>query len=325
MTRRLDEFDWLRVVAIGMILSCHYFRSVGNCAVVDLPLGAVGNVIFFAMSGWLLGIGWDERGCPAYGGSFLKHRLLRLAIPLWLFAIPWMTYRAMSGYAPTLREACLNLSLLNWFARIPGMTPYWFITAIAVFYFVVCMLTRIRRVRQNLICSAIVVALLCVGLQVALSAFGIRFGYILIMLMAGLCCFLCAKNLLLFVRRQHPLLLYVCVFVGGGLFCLLWRLYYMGMIQNGAPSGYWCALIVAVVIALMVLLFVRGRVAHGWIMFLSTMSYEIYLVHAAVLFGFMPIAKHPLCYLAVFLSLTFAGAYILHRFVEVIVRWGRTS
>lgn len=81
MKTRYPVFDWLRVGALTLILTCHFLRGY-DCALLDLPLGAVGNTVFFALSGWLLGLAWKAKGSPCYNIEFLKRRLLRLALPL---------------------------------------------------------------------------------------------------------------------------------------------------------------------------------------------------------------------------------------------------
>lgn len=40
--KRRDEFDVLRVCALGLILLCHFLRSIGS-HLLDIPLGCVGN------------------------------------------------------------------------------------------------------------------------------------------------------------------------------------------------------------------------------------------------------------------------------------------
>ena len=199
MTNRYAEFDMLRVVALGMILACHFIRSIGFLK-LDIPLGCVGNMIFFVMSGWLLGLAWENKNYPFYGWQFLKRRLLRLAIPLWLFAIPYMIWFKVSGHALSLKDVFLNLSLLNWFARIPGMTPFWFITAISAFYIVVIALSRIKFQRNHSLATAMSLTVSVVLLQMVLSLCGIRYGYILVMMLCGALAFLNANRLLTLIR-----------------------------------------------------------------------------------------------------------------------------
>ena len=63
---RYHDFDRLRVVALMMILACHFVRSIGFYS-LDLVLGAVGNFIFFVLSGWLLGLAWQGSGAGTLG------------------------------------------------------------------------------------------------------------------------------------------------------------------------------------------------------------------------------------------------------------------
>ena len=78
--KRYLVFDRLRVVALMMILACHFTRSVNagnaNGVRIDLMLGAVGNFIFFVLSGWLLGLSWQNKGCCRLGRKWLWHRIV---------------------------------------------------------------------------------------------------------------------------------------------------------------------------------------------------------------------------------------------------------
>ncbi len=198
---RYAEFDMLRAVALGMILACHFIRSIGFHQ-LDIPLGCVGNMMFFVMSGWLLGLAWESNNYPRYGEQFLKRRLLRLAVPLWLFAIPYMIWFKASGHSLAVKDVLSNLLLLNWFARIPGMTPYWFITAITVFYIVLIALSRVTMQKSRPLAVAAILS--CSGLMVqgVLSLQGIRYGYILVMMVCGALAFLNASSILFSAKQQ---------------------------------------------------------------------------------------------------------------------------
>ena len=201
MIKRYAEFDVLRVVALGMILACHFIRSIGFHR-LDIPLGCIGNMIFFVMSGWLLGLAWESKNHPVYGWQFLKRRLVRLAVPLWLFAVPYMIWFKVSGHSLAAKDVFLNLALCNWFARIPGMTPYWFITAISAFYIAVIALSRVKLQKSRPLLVAAILATFAILIQTALSFCGIRYGYILVLMSCGALAFLNANRLLSFFRRS---------------------------------------------------------------------------------------------------------------------------
>ena len=217
--RRYPDFDRLRVFALAMILACHFVRSVGFHS-LDLVLGAVGNFIFFVLSGWLLGLAWQGTGCGPLGLLWLKRRLTRLALPLWVFAIPYFVYLHLTGIDLSVKDVAMNLFLLNWFARLPGMTPYWFITAIAVFYLVVAAITHIGRLNENRL-KVILPAIAVAGVsQAGFAMVGIRQGYVFTLFVCGFIAFCFAPEMLEFVERMRKdnarMILLACIGGGGG-------------------------------------------------------------------------------------------------------------
>ena len=308
-TQRYVEFDNLRVAALFLILACHFVRSIGFYQ-LDLPLGAIGNLVFFTMSGWLLGLAWNAKGCPAYGFSFLKRRWLRLAIPLWVFAVPYLIYAYFYRGGVEIMQILLNLTLLNWFARIPGMTPFWFITAIAVFYVIALVISKIAFFKQRNILPAVVLSVVFVSMQIALTICGIRFGYILIMVLLGSLAFVHAEKLLALTRRvpKKPVLSVLFFIIA---FLMLWYAYYRGWIMNGSPSGYWAACVASILFVVMIFSVLSDKVIPG-VSYLSRISYEIYLVHAALLLWFRPIFDSIVLYAIVFLICSIVGGSLIH-------------
>lgn len=181
--KRRDEFDVLRVCALGLILLCHFLQSTGF-HLLGGSFGCVGNMAFFALSGILLGLGWSARGCPSYGLRFLRHRIVRLAVPLWLFVMPWVLYLVMRGSDVNFKGVMLNLLLLSWFSRggchVASLGPYWFVTAIVMFYLVVVVLSRFAILRR----VPVLVIGFCV-LQMAFSFMGIQQSYLFVFLLAA--------------------------------------------------------------------------------------------------------------------------------------------
>ena len=213
--RRYPSFDRLRVFALGMILVCHFVRSVGFYS-LDLVLGAVGNFIFFVLSGWLLGLAWQGRGHGPLGLPWLKRRLTRLALPLWGFAIPYFALLHVMGFDLKIKDIVMNLFLLNWFARLPGMTPYWFITAIAGFYFVVATITHIGRLNENRLRVILAGVVVTVVSQVGLAIVDVRQGYVLTLFLCGLVAFCFADEMLAFVEKTRSGNRKVAIFAFGG-------------------------------------------------------------------------------------------------------------
>lgn len=311
MHKRYVEFDALRVVALGMILICHFIRTVGFHR-LDIPFGCIGNMIFFVISGWLLGLAWGNKGYPQYGRRFLVWRILRLAVPLWLFAVPYMTYLKAIGYHISIKDVILNLTLLNWFDRLPGMTPYWFITGIASFYVVVLFMSRVRNVVHRPVSSSFMIIGMAIAVQCLLSLNGIRYGYFLIMIAVGLLCFLNAKKIYDgFLQYIH-----ISSMLSAAVAILLLLCYWLGVTHNsivvGTPICYYATIPVALFITTMVFSLPRTIQANKIVEFISSISYEVYLVHSAMLLFMKPLSSNSLMYAALFLVGTFALAIPLH-------------
>ena len=277
---RYRELDILRVFALGLILACHYVRSHFESR-LDMPLGAVGNLVFFILSGWLLGLQWQTKGCPHFGSRFLAKRIIRLMVPLWLFALPYMGWLIFDGYPLTVKNFCLELSLLNWFdKRPPGMTAFWFLTAIAALYFLLVPLSR--RFMSSWIVLGIGLALSVIA-QAVLYSVGVRQGYLFIFMLLAVACFLYAHQLLSFVKflatqvwRFLPLLASIAAFV------ILWWMFEKDVVTPGAPSSYWAASVVALLIVVTVFALFPEK-ENRIVSYISKRSYEIFLVHQCVL------------------------------------------
>ena len=318
MTKRYSEFDVLRAIALAMILACHFIQRIGFYK-LDVPFGSVGNMIFFTMSGWLLGFGWNNKGFPAYGMRFLEHRLLRLAVPLWLFAIPYMLWLNVSGHYPlAIRDVILNLALLNWFARLPGMTPYWFITAISLFYLIVMVLSRIRLVPRNRMIVGGGVIAICMVAQLLLSVLGIPQGYIFIMTGCGLACFLNADNIykcsIRMTDKPFATLVIVCMSL-----LLFWFLTWKGTLLSGTPLCYWASIPIAASIVILAFSIKLKESAKRVLEYISAISYEVYLVHSAMLLFLRPVTNNNSLYLLLFLLFSTILGVVLHELGKRVI------
>ena len=313
--KRRDEFDVLRVCALGLILLCHFLRSIGS-HLLDIPLGCVGNMAFFTLSGILLGLGWAARGCPLYGLRFLRHRIVRLALPLWLFVIPWVFYLVMRGADVNFRGVAMNLLLLSWFdhggCRVAGLTPYWFVTAIVVFYLVVVVLSRFAILRR----VPVLVVGFCV-LQMAFSFIGIQQSYLFVFLLAASVAFVKGDAILnaVSISARGG----VCLLASVSLFGLLYALVLCDVLNVGTPSIYYATMPIVAAFSIGVVSLMRGRKASVLVGKVSEMSYEVYLVHSAVLGLVRPHCPSTAVYAVAFLALSLTLAYALHHLSKFVL------
>lgn len=308
MSKHYGEFDVLRVMALAMILLCHFIRG-HQTAMVDVPLGIVGNCIFFALSGWLLGFKWRERGCPVYGRQFLVRRLLRLSIPIWLFAIPWMIWLKLNSHSISLLDVILNLSLLNWFAKLPGLATYWFVTAIALFYSIIVALSKMPCLREwkwNTVVTLFVGAAM---LSIVSSSVGVRQGYVFMLFMLGAWMFLFGDMVRAYGKTYAKLNLLIGV-VG---IVIVWQLFCAGKLQVGSAVGYWLSLPSVLLISIGVVAMFDQYKCPKVIRQISAISYEIYLAHSALLGVTHTIVHDNIwMYAVVWMLMTVVAAIALH-------------
>ena len=50
MSKRINELDYVRAIALGMILLCHYLECSGLSLGLGRYLGGAGNTVFFVVS-----------------------------------------------------------------------------------------------------------------------------------------------------------------------------------------------------------------------------------------------------------------------------------
>lgn len=254
----MAEFDVLRTVALGMILACHFVESLGHYTVGTI-LGLSGNFVFFMMSGLLLGLSWVSRGRPAYGWRFLRHRLLRLAVPLWLFFVPWFLFMLWRGQPFSVKPLLLHLSLLNWFDHwFPGTFALWFVTAISGFYMMLLVVTRLRAVPWFLW------ALGLVAMQVCASVVGVHQSYLFLHLCVAVLAFLKGGDILAWMRRNAHMPAFAFLSVGC-LFLGLFGGFCVGRLNVADPAvqSWMCYLPVALGVIGIVLLLSFGTSGGG--------------------------------------------------------------
>ena len=242
---------------------------------------------------------------------------MRLAIPLWVFAVPYFIFLRFTGFDLRVKDVVMNLFLLNWFSRVPGMTPYWFITAIASFYLVVAAATHIRRLNEKRVRIVSVAIAVTVALQAGFVMVGLRQGYIFTLCVCGFSAFCFASEMLEFVekmRKKNTIMIpLMCIGGGAALFVLEWIGFIRGWIATGTTHCYWISLPVACIISMAILLLPGIKYVQNAITFVSGISFEMYLVHSAMLGWMKPLADNVMVYLVLFLIGTFVTGLAVNK------------
>ena len=190
-----------------------------------------------------------------------------------------MIWLKCANHSISAIDVVLNLCLLNWFAKLPGVATYWFVTAIVIFYITVVVLSRLSRLRDWK-WSTIGTLFVSAGILSAIfSLVGFRQGYVFMLLMLGAVMFLYGDEVCKFRTPNAKLQL----LMGGGAFLIVWYLFHTGRLHVASSVGYWVSLPAVFLLSLGVLIGCdrcgRSKIIGG----ISAMSYEIYLVHSAML------------------------------------------
>lgn len=270
---RIIALDYIRALAILMVMFCHWGESVGwKCCSLA---GCSANCIFFVLSGLCLGIRWREDRCSALGIVFIKRRFIKIYIP---FVIFLSLYLAVSDTNVLSKlTVVLNYLMLSWFAKLPGGRHLWFVTGIVLCYLVLWLMSRVgSKMRINQYKSIIVVVLLCVAIQGILALVGINQAYYLTLLLGAILAFIYGdKWLALLTSRPRESFLSGVV---GIIMVMLMYIYKYDAFVNSPVAYYWGCMVVG--LSLMAMVMSSGiQREHASISFIGIISYELYLVH----------------------------------------------
>lgn len=137
--KRLSELDYIRVIAVGLILLCHYLEYSGLNVGVGRYLGGVGNAIFFLLSALLYCFKYNiDNQNIAYVyfdyKNFIKRRGVKFCSSIWPFLMLIIALYLIFGIAFSWFKVGLNFLFLSYFAKMPGISHLWFVTVLMACY-----------------------------------------------------------------------------------------------------------------------------------------------------------------------------------------------
>lgn len=320
-TVRIPGIDLVRVAAIALIVNSHMDGFYPAPALATG--GAIGNALFFALSGY--GLATSARGARPGLVAWYRHRACRL-YPALLPAL--VLFVALPG------RAWERWGLREWVAQVVWPTEYWFVGALLLFYLLFYPLRRIDRagVYLGVLAALFVPYLVWYMTSVDLSRYTIEgegyfkwIHYFQVMLFGA---FLARRGALgATVAGWRELSLLVAVLAGyhGLLLLVVHR-------GAGALQGLTHLLVYP-----MIHLALRLAVAPATRRFLALpgvgaavalvagLTLELYLVQGAVRsLRWVQAPVFPVDVLACWAA-TLAAAYLLHRIALVVARTARCS
>jgi len=333
----LRAFAALSVLVAHALSEGAAIRGTPIEQVVTIPFGAIGVLIFFVISGYVIGL--TRRSPPR---EFAIRRMIRIYPPFWIACII-----AFVGINAAGSEAHLGNSPLRTLLLIPSTRlhdtlgiPYWTLLFEVAFYAAACVVFSLKLGDRMLSLVALVwigAILLSLGHFAAPEATALPGVFVLLspysmFFAVGLLVCLNEQSLL----RVNAGLLVLAVFI---LASLAEAISPLPPLQWLAPSS--ANLLLATGIGLVVHLMSRIRFAPSVVLALGNSSYGLYLLHIPVMYALFPLVRgtvlaefYYLPYVVMF-AVPFAigvafgliefrmHAWLLARMRSVFVRWGR--
>lgn len=315
------NLDWIRVIAMTGVITDHY-TSLFNCnwlRNIGLQIGGGNVTIFFMISALLFGSKWAKDGYKSIDViPFLKKRLLRIYIPMWILilAVVPIEWWLLGRFEPTIIIA--NAVGAGW-ARPFGISGHlWYITMMMMLYvgFIIFSHFRLDKIRWYVWVS--VLALFLVGyyaLQDKLTTFS-KAGPLLFIYFGALM-FAKGNELMEFAKKNKSIVLISAIIV----LSLSMYVYILGWHDTHkamAVVSFVLAGFLSFVTMYSYMNITKGNKLMNW---LSSISYEVYLVHMPIIPLTGLVAKNPYLHLSIGLVLTIILAVGLNRIVNRIVEF----
>lgn len=182
---RDNRLDVIRVIAMLMIVSCHYFQIIGAVGIASWLNSGV--QIFFLVSAFLLSNRSFSSICEVR--EFLKRRLIRIMIPIWIY-LAFISVVLLVMRQPLKPSAVvLYSSGLAAFSKsgLLGLGHLWYVTAVLICYSMVPILDFLLKKMDSKIWRGIFLAIVSafwIGLFQAYSylAYGIDIAFFAVMI-----------------------------------------------------------------------------------------------------------------------------------------------
>lgn len=286
MTKRDYSYDYLRAFSALMIVLCHIFQGYGFSMEIGYYLGGTYVDVFLLLSAYLLGLG-SRNKIANNPWQFMKKRGARIIPTYYVFlTITFLTIVFILGLDTLQYKQIFGHYLfLNWFwesSRIyipplPQIGHLWFMSCIIFGYLSVVIWSilsnKIGFLNSNrgwvtyFIIWAVISTLLTIRIRFAVYPCTVMTGFIIL--------YFRGQEIMGYIRTINTyLLVFLLIFCNvGGI------VYYLGGGYSYPPLIFWINLLNAVLwIACAPLIFNQYKISNA-VLFVSTISFEIYLIH----------------------------------------------
>lgn len=335
--KEYPEIDILHIIGAAMILLCHFTQKEHLSALGELFISGV--PLFLFVSGFLVGC----RELPSSPKRWIRKKAIRVLIPFYIWVFPamlvlWLTNHEMVSVTQFIFLS-LNLQGLNYliwpsnlYSAVIGLGQLWFVTEIMACYLLVLVFCRfIEKENSKKRWMFLMTVTVCL-LQPLLVACGVQISY-LVTFFIGL---LTGRLGIKITNRLFVYITVLCIIITGLRFIL------KDLIDGANYYDRYYALISSAALGIWVFFFVfwvssrknsliKKISENKAVVFLSGITYEIYITHFWFLNGFWQVAnyiKNPILADCIVVIFTLVSAYILNlisgKAKKMLVGRGRT-
>lgn len=296
MGRRDYSYDWLRAFSAIMIVLCHICQGFGISTSLGYYLGDTYVSVFLILSAYLLGEHHKERIVDA-PWRFLKSRIKRLTPTYYTYLTVIFIIIGLCGLGHlVLKQIVGHYLFLNWFipstriyqSPLPQLGHLWFMSCIVLAYLIITsfslILGFVKRTKEFWLCSTI--GMTCVG--TLLCSYSRYFVYPSVVLSLFPLVFFKGNAVFLYIRKVSKPFLIVAL-----LLCNLGAIvgFQYGLYEN-PPLVFGAIAINSILwIASTPIIFNRKYIPKV-VAFISSISFEIYLVHHPFCLGHYSLANY---------------------------------
>lgn len=326
MKSRDYSYDWFRAFSAIMIVLSHICQGFGISPTLGYYLGGTYVSVFLVLSAYLLGIKHKER-IAINPGLFLKTRMSRIIPTYYTYLTLVFFIIGVFGLGHLeLKQAIGHYLFLNWFIPsiridqhpLPQLGHLWFMSCIVAAYLILtisAILKLSNRTKKFWICLTIVNTLACT----ILCYVSRYFIYPSVVVTLSPLFFFVGNKLFQNINRWVPKNVLIGLLLLSNIGSIVG--YHYGMYQYPVLVFWSIAINSVLWIAATPYVFNRNYIPSG-IAFVSSISFEIYLIHHPFCWGYYSLLKYMPIGLAIVsvYTISILLALLLHVIVNYLRR-----
>ena len=285
MIKKINPLDYVRVIAVFMILVCHYclFSNLNNG--VGRYLAGTGNMLFFLVSALLYGIKYRMDCQIMDNRQFVFNRIVKLGASVWPYLIILIALYLVFGIRFSWISAGLNFVFLGYLGILPGNGHLWFLTVLMACYLEIMLLQKLKADNRYIPWVILVVSifLVLVGERI-----GIPSGAFLTLGLFGFV-FLRSEWFLQKTRSMKFWMAIIIVAFNSACFFIE----YNGLFEKSRSLHFLLTGLCGITLLSLLLRYIPDK-SNKVVSFLCGISFEIYIVHHTLCAGpFIRITQWP--------------------------------